>query len=109
MSVGLFRYDRDMLHPDAKLTFSANVASEAFYTRVWTAAVQDTGIRIFKDGSEFSPEQAETVLDELHRLMLWCDARLTGNDYYKMKSTLEDLMQKIREELPNSSENFYIF
>ena len=62
MSVGLFRYDRDMLHPDAKLSFSANVASEAFYTRVWTAAVQDTGIRIFKDGSEFFRNRRELYL-----------------------------------------------
>ncbi len=96
MSVGLFRYDKAIHNPDAKLTFSANVASEAFYTRVWTAAIQDTGIQIFKDGSAFSPEQLETVLDELHRLMLWCDDHLTGNDYYKMNSTLQELIRNIK-------------
>ncbi|MDE5754982.1 MAG: hypothetical protein K2H89_10670 [Oscillospiraceae bacterium] len=51
MSVGLFRYNKDIMADDSKLVFSANIASEAFYTKVWTIAIKDTNTAIFKDGS----------------------------------------------------------
>lgn len=109
MSVGLFRYNKDMMADDSKLIFSANVASETFYTKVWAPAIKDTNTTIFKDGSSFSPKQLNIVLNELTNLMQWCDNNLIGNDHYKMHTTLEELIEKIPLEAPNSNENFYIF
>lgn len=94
---------------DSELIFSANVASEAFYTRVWIPAIKDTNTAIFKDGSDFSPDQLNIVLNELTNLMQWCDNNLIGNDHYKMHTTLQELIEKISIEALNSNENFYIF
>ncbi len=109
MSVGLFRLDGNIKDKKSNIIYSENVASEAFYTKVWAKAVSDLKIKIFKDGSDFLPDQVNEVLDELHLLLNWCNDNLVGVDHNKMQRVLINLMKRIPEEAPNSDEPFYIF
>ena len=109
MSVGLFRYDGYFMNRDSKIVFSRNIAAEAFYTKIWGKAISEMNVRLFQDGSEFTPDQVGIVLEELRALMKWCDENLKGNDHFKMHSTLEELIKVIPEEASKSNEPFYIF
>lgn len=109
MAVDILRFDRDSEDKNSEIIFSYPVASETFFRNVWIPAIAKTELKLFKDWGKFTPNQINDVLDELRILMKWCDENLTGNDRFKMKSRIEDLMNVIPEEVPNSNEPFYIF
>lgn len=109
MAVDILRFDRDSEDENSEIIFSYPVASETFFRNVWTVAIADTELKLFKDWGKFTPNQINDVLDELRILMKWCDENLTGDDRFKMHSRIEDLMNVIPEEAPNSNEPFYIF
>ena len=111
MSVGVFRFENNDLSLEAKELFFASVSGEETYIRVWTKAIADTNVKIFKNGSEFYPSQIEIVIDELHRLMQWCEDNLdkNGRDYNYMRTHIEFLIDSIPKEVSKGNEKFYIF
>ncbi|MBQ6942693.1 MAG: hypothetical protein IJN43_00040 [Ruminococcus sp.] len=111
MSVGVFRFKDDNISAQSVRIFFASVASEEFYNRVWTKALLETNIQIFKEGSEFKPTQINDVLEELHRLIWWCMNNLEkgSSDHTYMNNHLCFLIQSISEEASKGDEIFYIF
>lgn len=111
MSVGVFRFKDDNISAQSVQIFFASVASEEFYNRVWTKALLETNIQIFKEGSEFKPTQINDVLEELHRLIWWCMNNLEkgSSDHTYMNNHLCFLIQSISEEASKGDEIFYIF
>lgn len=109
MSVGLFRFNGDIDDDKSSIVLSLNISSEKFYQKFWIKAISDTDIKLFKDGSKFTPEQVDIVINELYRLIKWCNNNLSGNDNFKMNSTLKELIKSIPEEAIKSNEPFYIF
>ena len=109
MAVDLVRYDGDWNANNSKIIFSYPIASENFFRNVWTVAVTESELKLFRDWGTFTPNQINEVLDELCILIQWCDYNLTGNEYFKMHSRIEELMKVIPEEAPNSNEPFHIF
>ena len=80
MSVAIFRTDGDMSDKNSKLIFAKNVSGEEFYQRVWTKAIADMNVKLFKDGSKFEVSDLEQVMSELKSLLLWAEANLSGGE-----------------------------
>ena len=113
MSVGIFRYEgvreRDRLNSNYKLIFGKNVSSEAFYTRCWSKAVEETGSRLFRDGSEFEVSDLEKVMSELKLQLSWAEVNLSGYDLEYMKERIENLLISIPQACEESDVKFEIF
>jgi len=109
MAVDLVRFDGNWNSDNSEIIFSYPIASETFFRNVWITAIFETELKLFRDWGKFTPNQVEDVLDELRILLKWCEDNLIGNNYFKMKSRIEELMAVIPEEAFNSNEPFYIF
>lgn len=110
MSVGVFRFRNDKFSLDSEQIFFASVSSESIYKTIWEKALSDTGAKLFKDGSQFTPEQVETVLSELNRVAKWCDEHLTDKqELIYMKNRIDYLIVNITKEAKHGQELFYIF
>lgn len=109
MAVDLVRFDGNWNSDNSEIIFSYPIASETFFRNVWITAIFETELKLFRDWGKFTPNQVEDVLDELRILLKWCEDNLIGNNYFKMKSRIEELMAVIPEEASNSNEPFYIF
>ena len=110
MSVALFRIDgNDIYNHDAKITLSESIASEAFYQKYWEKAIQELGIKIFQDGSQFSNSDLDAVLSELTLLKNWADKNLKGKDQEYMKSHIEQLLKIIPGAFSDDDTILYIF
>ncbi len=103
MSVSLFRYDAD-----GECTLCCPVSTEDVYIRIWSRAIAEENIRLFRECSGFTVEQTGEVLDELQRIKDWCERNPdhSSRDYSYMIWRLDDLMQAIPEEAEKSSEPF---
>ncbi|MDE6426003.1 MAG: hypothetical protein K2K89_07685 [Ruminococcus sp.] len=109
MAVDLLRFDGDWNDINSEIIFSYPVASENFFRKVWTTAITESKLKLFREWGSFTPNQIDEVLDELSILIQWCDDNLTGNEYFKMHSHIKELMMVIPEEALKSNEPFYIF
>lgn len=110
MSVGVFRFKNDEFSLESEQIFFASVSSERFYTNIWERALYDTGAKLFKDGSQFTTEQAEEVLAELQRVVDWCKEHLTDKqEIAYMKNRLDYLIKSISKEAKHGHEKFFIF
>lgn len=111
MSIGVFRFEKNNLESESKQLFFASVSGEDTYIRLWTKAIKDTNTKIFKADSEFTIEQIEIVLGELHNLMKWCEEKLEkdSRDYNYMHKHIKFLIKSISEEAHKGNEKFYIF
>ena len=103
MSVSLFRYDAD-----GECTLCYPVSTEDVYIRIWSRAIAEENIRLFRECGGFTVRQTGEVLDELQRIRNWCDRNLDtdSQDYSYMIWRLDDLMQVIPEEAKKSDEPF---
>ncbi|MDE6502495.1 MAG: hypothetical protein K2K02_10710 [Ruminococcus sp.] len=109
MAVDLIRFNGDWNNKKSEIIFSYPISSENFFRNIWTVAITESKLKLFKDWGNFTPNQINEVLDELCILIKWCDDNLTGNDHFRMYSRIEELMIVIPKEAPNSNEPFYIF
>lgn len=109
MSVELFRFDRDQKDKSARVVLCRAIAGESFYQKCWHNAIVDTGVKLFRDNSSFSPDQVDSVIKELIQLDEWCKKNLCGNNYSKMHDTIVEFLNLLPEEAPKSNEPFYIF
>ena len=110
MSVGVFRFKNDKFSLDSEQIFFASVYSERFYKTIWEKALSDTGTTLFKDDSQFTTEQVETVLSELNRVAEWCDEHLTDKqEIIYMKNRLNYLIASIAKKAKHGQEKFFIF
>lgn len=109
MSVGLFRLNGDIDDPDSKITFSKNVSTEEFYHKYWEKGIEDVGIKIFKDGSQFNKSQLNDVLIELEKLKIWATKNLTGVELTYMKERIEYLQEAIPNAFIDDKTILYIF
>ena len=101
MSVSLFRYNADR-----KCILCYPVSVENIYIRVWSRAIEDAHIQLFRECGGFTVEQVGEVLDELQRIRDWCERNLDHDsaDYGYMIQRLYDLMQVIPAEAKKSDE-----
>lgn len=110
MSVGVFRFKNDKFSLDSEQIFFASVSSESIYKTIWEKALSDTGATLFKDGSQFTTEQVETVLSELNRVAEWCEEHFTDKqEIAYMKNRIDYLITNIAKEAKHGQERFYIF
>lgn len=109
MAVDLVRFDGDWNDKKSEIIYSYPVASENFFRNIWEVGIAETELKLFRYWGTFTLNQINEVLYELRILIKWCDDNLTGNEYFKMHSRIEELMKVIPEEAPNSNEPFHIF
>lgn len=109
MSVGLFRYNGDINDRNSELTLSENISTEEFYQKYWQKAVNELGIWIFQDGSEFNKSKLSDVLLELDLLKNWAIKNLTGTDLEYMKERIENLQKIIPNAFIDDDTILYIF
>lgn len=105
MAVDLVRFDGDGNDENSQIIYSYLVASEKYFRGVWETGIADIGLKLFKDWGSFTPNQANEIIDELNKLMKWCNK----NNHWKMRMRVEELIEVITEESLKSSEPFYIF
>ncbi|MDE5860999.1 MAG: hypothetical protein K2H28_02285 [Ruminococcus sp.] len=105
MAIDLLRFDGDWNDKKSKIIYSYPVAPEKYFRSVWEVGISETGLKLFKDEGSFTPNQKDEVIDELNKLMKWCDK----NNHLRMHSRIEELIAVIQEESQKSNEPFYIF
>ncbi|MBD5160162.1 MAG: hypothetical protein HDT23_07990 [Ruminococcus sp.] len=105
MAVDLLRFDGDCNDKKSEIIYSYPVASEKYFRSVWEVGISETGLKLFRDEGSFTPAQKDEVIDELNKLMKWCDK----NNYLRMHSRIEELIAVIQEESMKGNEPFYIF
>ncbi len=111
MSVGLFRYNGDINSSDSKLVFSENISTEKFYINIWSRAVRECDSKLFKDGSNFTVQQIDIVIDELKKQLEWCEINLDieTHEYEYMHSRIINIIESLNKERNNYGYPFYIF
>lgn len=109
MSVGLFRYNGDINDRYSKPTLSENISTEEFYQRYWQKAINELGIKIIQDGSEFNKSKLSEVLVELDLLRNWAINNLAGTELEYMKERIENLQKVIPNAFIDYNTILYIF
>ena len=109
MSVGLFKYDRDIYDENAVLLLSVNISSEEFYVKYWEKAIKELEIEYIHDGTELRKSQLDIILVELDSIMNWAIKNLIEKELEYMKDRIYDLKKVILEELIDDDVILYIF
>jgi len=110
MSVAIFRHGDKQIGA-SNLSFYENISGEDFYQRVWTKAIADTGVTLFREYSQFEVSDLEQVMDELNRLLVWAEANLSnlgGGDLDYMRPRIENLLVRIPEACKENDATFHI-
>lgn len=109
MSVGLFKYDRDIYDENSKLILSENISSEAFYKKYWERAIAELNIKYIQDGAEIDKAKLEVVMKELSLLKEWAIANLQEENREYMRSRVENLEKVIPTAFTSEQDILYIF
>lgn len=99
MSVALFKYDRDVHDPDAKLVFSRAIASQREYEIYFEPAIKELNIVCFQNGAEIRRKDLRIVNGEIDRLIVWLRENRSDEKGNYLMDRLSDLKPEINENL----------
>lgn len=110
MSVGLFKYNKDISNKNHQLILTLMVASERYYEKYWRKIVQECDIQLFKEDGEFYDSDKEQVMSELLRINDWVNKNVTDpEDRIYMMGRMEYLLKRMPKAFEAEHGKFYIF
>lgn len=101
----LYRVNEQAAAGESKYTELAFVSTQLFYHTVWKEAIKAQKVRLFKLDSVFTAEMIDAVLDELKRILCYCEKKYgqKASDYVRIKRTVNHIIEILNEERTNSA------